>query len=429
MGTRPEATIVPSPRPRSARRTPRDHAARALVLGLLGRLRSGAVIVREGGRRHLVGRPIAGERIPEIEVLDPAVWRAVATEGSSGLGRAWFSGYWRCADLDDLTMFLRIVTRNLDALERAGALARRLGAPVARLREEGRPGDPAVDRRNVSAHYDLGNEFFAGFLDETMTYSSAIFASPETALADAQRAKLDRICRKLAIGPSDHVLEIGTGWGSFAIHAASAYGCRVTTTTISARQHELASRRVKEAGLEDLVTVLERDYRELSGTYDKLVSIEMIEALDWRQYDTFFSACGALVKPEGIAAIQAIVIADQYYERAKRTEDFIKRYVFPGSCLPSITTIVEGAARAGGLRLVGLDDIGEHYVETLRRWRHALPDAARAAGEAEDAALVKLFEFYLCYCEAGFAERRISDVQCFFANRQWRRRGLADPGR
>jgi cyclopropane-fatty-acyl-phospholipid synthase len=412
------------------RKGARDVAARAVILGLLGRIRNGAIIVREGNRKHLCGRPVAGETVPELVVTSPQVWRAVATEGRAGLGRAWFSGWWTCASLDELTTFLRVVIRNLESIEKASGFGRRLRAPVRRAleRPDERAGSADVDRRNVRAHYDLGNDFFALFLDPSMTYSSAIFASPNTTLAEAQQEKLDRICRKLELSPADHVVEIGTGWGSFAIHAASRYGCKVTTTTISDRQYELASSRVKEMGLEDLVTVLHEDYRDLDGTFDRLVSIEMIEALDWRQYDRYFAKCSELLKPGGAMALQSIVIGDQVYERAKRTEDFVKRYVFPGSCIPSISVVVDSVARCTDMRVVALDEIGHHYAETLRRWRQAF-----VASEADMAALglnetsQRLFEFYLCYCEAGFAERRIGDVQMVFAKPGWRAAGLGRP--
>jgi len=410
----------------------RDLAARALMLGLLGRVRNGAVIVNDGGRRHLCGRPVAGEPVPEVTVVSNRVWRAVASEGSAGLGRSWFSGWWTCETLDDLTTFLRVIIRNLDAIEQASAFGGRLRAPIRRLltRPDDRTGNSDADRRNVGAHYDLGNEFFALFLDESMTYSSAIFASPSATLHDAQVEKLERICRKLALSPEHHVLEFGTGWGSFAIHAASRYGCKVTTTTTSERQHELASERVKAAGLEDLVTVLREDYRDITGIYDRVVSIEMIEALDWRQHDRYFSTCANRLAPDGLMALQAIVIGDQVYERAKRTEDFVKRYVFPGSCIPSVSAIVGSVAGATDMRLLSLEDIGNHYAETLRRWRTSFEEhEPRMGALGIDETSRRLFEYYLCYCEAAFAERRITDVQCVFAKPGWRAASLARPAR
>ncbi len=411
-------------------RSARDVAARAVLMGLLSRMHNGALIIADGGRRSLCGKPVPGEAVPEISVHSPRVFGAVASEGSVGLGYAYVRGWWSCADLDDLTAFLRVVVRHLDGLERAGELSGRLWSPMRRAltRPAERPGNRDADRRNIHAHYDLGNEFFSLVLDETMTYSCALFSSPTEDLATAQRNKLERICAKLALSPADHLLEIGTGWGSLALYAASRYGCKVTTTTISDRQFELATARVKEAGLEDLVTVCNTDYRDLAGTFDKLVSIEMIEALDWRQYDTFFSKCSTLLEADGLMVLQAIVIADQHYERAKNSVDFIKAHVFPGSCIPSISAIVETTGRATDLRLVALDDIGNHYAETLRRWRSRLvAHAGELPSLGLDDAFRRLFEFYLCYCEAGFAERRISDVQCVFAKPGWRPGALCRP--
>jgi len=365
-----------------------------------------------------------------VTIVSQRVWSTVASGGSAGLGRAWFCGWWTCPSLDDLTMFLRLVVRNLDSIERASAFGRKYRSWLRRAvtRPDDRAGNADVDRRNIRAHYDLGNEFFALFLDETMTYSSAIFESPSVSLYQAQVEKLDRICRKLALSAEHHVLEIGTGWGSFAIHAAGTYGCKVTTTTISDRQHELASARVKEAGLEDLVTVLHEDYRNLHGSYDRVVSIEMIEALDWRQYKRYFGACSSLLTPDGLMALQSIVIGDRFFDRAKHTEDFIKRYVFPGSCIPSITAITDAVTESSDMRMVALDDIGHHYAETLRRWRNKFSETESdmdALGLDETSQ--RLFEFYLCYCEAAFAERRIGNIQCVLAKPGWRAPGLSRP--
>ncbi len=425
-------TIVPRRPSTTARRRLRDRLARAVVVRLLGSLHDGALAITEDGRRRVYGEPAEGLTIPEITVVSPAAWTAVATAASSGLGRAFYSGWWTVDDLDDLVVSVRVMIRNLDPTERTQRLAHLLLAPVlwARVRFLERLGRRDTDRRNIGAHYDLGNEFFSLFLDETMTYSCALFDSPETSLAEAQVAKLDRLCRKLQLGPSDHVLEIGTGWGGFAIHAARAYGCRVTTTTLSARQFEFATEKVARAGLADRVTVLLRDYRDLEGTYDKLVSIEMIEAVDWRQYPTFFSACARLLAPGGLMALQAITITDRYFARARQSRDFIKRYIFPGGCLPSVAAILETTAHVTDLELVALDDIGPHYTETLRRWRAALEaHADRLAALGLDETFHLLFDFYLCYCEAAFLERRISDIQCLFARSRWRQPGpVAPPG-
>jgi cyclopropane-fatty-acyl-phospholipid synthase len=245
-----------------------------------------------------------------------------------------------------------------------------------------------------------------------MTYSCGIFERPDSTLTEASIEKLDRICRKLDLQPSDQLLEIGTGWGSFALHAAKHYGCRVTTTTISAQQFELAQQRIHAAGLEDRITLLSRDYRDLEGQFDKLVSIEMIEAIGWQYYPTFFRKCASLLKPDGAAVIQAITMADRYYEHAKRDVDYIKRYIFPGSCIPSIGAMTGAMARHADLTLAGLEDITSHYATTLEQWRmrfrEQLP-AVRELGFTE--AFVRMWEFYLCYCEAGFRERSIGTVQ------------------
>ena len=231
-----------------------------------------------------------------------------------------------------------------------------------------RPPSKHADRNNIQAHYDVSNEFFELMLDETMMYSSALFAEPGVDLATAQRAKLDRLCTKLGLGPEDHVVEIGTGWGGFACHAAANYGCRVTTTTISDAQFRYASKRVVEEGLADLVTVRNSDYRDLDGTYDKLVSIEMIEAVDWRQHDTFFATCAGLLHERGLMALQAITVEDRSFERAKNGTDFVREYIFPGGCLPSLEAITRSLRRATPMVVVDVEDIGRHYAETLRRW-------------------------------------------------------------
>jgi cyclopropane-fatty-acyl-phospholipid synthase len=267
-------------------------------------------------------------------------------------------------------------------------------------------------RAHVSAHYDLGDDLFRLFLDETMTYSCAVFASPDESLAEAQERKLDLVCSKLDLGADHHVLEIGTGWGSFAVHAAGRYGCRVTTTTISASQHAAAVERVRAAGLSDRVEVLAADYRDLRGSYDRLVSIEMIEAVGWQYFDEFFSRCGELLRPDGSMLLQAIVIDDDAYEAEKATRTFIRELIFPAGCLPSVGVIDACVGRATDMRLLDLDDITEHYPETLRRWRESFVAGARRAERlGYDRRFRRLWELYFAYCEGGFRERRIRDVQ------------------
>jgi len=271
-------------------------------------------------------------------------------------------------------------------------------------------------RKNIAAHYDLGNELFELFLDDTMMYSCGIFEHPQATLQQASIEKLERVCRKLELRPADHLLEIGSGWGGLALHAARHYGCRVTTTTISREQYDRARTRVEQAGLGDRVTVLCQDYRELSGQYDKLVSIEMIEAVGHAYFDTYFEKCSSLLKPDGMMLLQSITIAEQRYAAARRSVDFIQRYIFPGGCLPSVAVISNAVTRKTDMRMLHLEDIGPHYATTLNRWREnffaRLPEV-RQQGFSET--FIRMWEFYLCYSEGAFLERAISDVQILFA--------------
>jgi cyclopropane-fatty-acyl-phospholipid synthase len=395
-----------------------DRAARRVLFALLQRADRGHVVIEDGGGRYELGphrpdpygRPALSVR---VRVHDPRTYRAVLTGGSAALGEAYLNGWW---DVDDLTAFLRLLSREVHRYDPArNGVARTAGRALDRARARRRP-DKHRDRANIRAHYDLGNDFFTLMLDETAMYSSAYFTSPDVSLAEASTEKLDRLCRRLDLGPDDRVVEIGTGWGGFAVHAASRYGCRVTTTTISQAQFEFATARVAAAGLDHLVDVRHDDYRDLDGTYDKLVSIEMIEAVDWRELDTFFAACQRLLEPDGLMGLQAIVIPGQRYERAKNTEDFIKAFIFPGGCLPSLESITRSTGRVTDFVLTDLEAFGSHYAETLRRWRanvHAHADELPALGL--DEAFRRMWDFYLCYCEAAFDERDIDVVQCVLA--------------
>lgn len=413
-------SVVDATRPTLAERT-----ARTVVLGLLERLGDGGrVVIDEGGRRTPFGTltPDRHGRPPlqaTIFVHHPAAWPKVLTGGSSGLGETYLDGWW---DTDDLPALLRLLSRAVRRTDpvrnRFDRITRPVADPVRRLR---RP-DKHRDRRNIRAHYDLGNDFFELFLDDTMMYSSAVFPRWDAPLAEASTHKLDLLCRRLALAPGDHVVEIGTGWGGFAVHAASTYGCRVTTTTISDRQFEFATERVRRAGLVERVTVLHDDYRDLAGTYDKLASIEMIEAVDWRDYDTFFATCRRLLTADGVAGLQAIVIEPQRFDRAKTTQDFIKDFIFPGGCLPSVDALVHSATRSTDLTLTGLDDYGTHYAETLRRWRAALEANRHRLHELGlGEAFARMWEFYFAYCEAAFDDRAISVVQLTMARPGWGR--------
>lgn len=387
----------------------RDRAAQALLHTALGRLRGGSLVVVEAGARRTLGHgPVAAT----IEVRDPRTWRRVARSGSTGLGLAYADGWW---DADDLVAALRLIGRNVRRSDVVLAPAARLAAGVADPVRRRRPPDHERDRRNIRAHYDLGDDVFALFLDASLTYSAALFERPDMTLGEAQEAKLERLCRELRLGPGDHLLEIGTGWGALARHAALRHGCRVTTTTISDRQFAFATRRVREAGLEDRVTVLHDHYRDLRGTYDALVSVEMIEAVDWREHEDFFAACGRLVRPGGRAALQAITIPDQRFDLAKTREDFIKRVIFPGGCLPSVAAIREAAERTSGWELTAVHDLGSDYAETLRRWRAALRARAHELpAHGLGPHFARTFDFYFAYCEAGFDDGLVGDVQLTF---------------
>ena len=350
---------------------------------------------------------------PTLRVHDAAFYRALAANGSVGAGEAYMDGDWDC---DDLVALVRLLVRNRELLDGMETGLARLGGLAMRglhaLRRNSRGGS----RRNIAAHYDLGNEFFRLFLDDDLMYSSAMFASPADTLEQASGRKLRRICEKLDLHESDHLLEIGTGWGGMAIFAAREYGCRVTTTTISERQHALACERVRAAGLDGRITLLRRDYRDLEGTYDKLISIEMVEAVGHQFLDGYFEKCAGLLAPGGLALVQAITIEDHRYAQALNSVDFIKRHVFPGSFIPCASVLVESAARAGRLRLLNLEDFGDSYALTLRHWRlrfEAHREQARALGL--DERFLRLWEFYLCYCEGGFLEHAISDAQLLLA--------------
>jgi cyclopropane-fatty-acyl-phospholipid synthase len=405
-------TIIPQQRRqrREVRAGLRDNLARSMVLRALEGVRVGALDICESDTRLSFGDRTAPAALQACATVnDLRFYRAVAWRGTLGAGEAYVDGWWTA---DDLTRLIRVVLLNEHSFYELNGLLTRLSSMVQRTWHALRRNTRRGSRRNIAAHYDLSNDFYSLFLDDTMTYSCGIFERPESTLRQASTAKLENICRKLCLSPGDHVIEIGSGWGSFAIHAARDYGCRVTTTTISEQQYHFARQRVAEAGLSDRVTVLLKDYRDLEGQYDKLVSIEMIEAVGWRYYDTYFRKCTALLKPDGVGCIQAITIPDRYYEEGKRTVDFVKRYIFPGSFIPSIAALAESVARATDLTIAHLQDITPHYATTLRAWYERFCEQlprVRELGFPEP--FIRMWEFYLCYCEAGFRERAIGDIQ------------------
>lgn len=385
-----------------------EAAGRRVVAAALSRITHGGVRVVEGDQ--VMQSPGAADA-PHVtvHVRDPAFYAAAAFGGSVGIAEAYIDGVWDC---DDLAGLIETLTTNLSAAESLEGPLSRLLEPLSRLAYFLERNTRAGSRRNIMAHYDLGNEFFALFLDPTMTYSCAVFENGATTLEEAQLEKIDRACRKLELRPTDHLLEIGTGWGALAIHAATRYGCRVTTTTISDRQHALATARVREAGLHDRITILKRDYRDLTGSFDKLVSIEMLEAVGAENLGRYFEVCSRCLKPDGAALIQTIVIRDQYFARAARRRDFLKKYIFPGSCLPGVAAMLEAVNQRTDLRTWHLEDIGPHYATTLRMWNESFMarlDAVRAMGF--DDRFIRMWAYYLAYCEGAFRARHVGDVQ------------------
>jgi len=396
-----------------------DFAKRALI-DRLEQITQGEIILRDGQTQYQFGR--ATSRCPlsvTVVVNHPQFYTEVVFGGSIGAGEAFMGGYW---EISDLTALMRIFLCNRQLLERIDGGFAWLTIPIQKFLHRLSRNTRKGSRRNISAHYDVGNDFFALFLDETLMYSNAMFSDPTMTLHEAQLARLKYICEKLELRPTDHLLEIGTGWGALAIYAARHYGCQVTTTTISKQQYDLASQRVAAAGLSDRITLLFSDYRDLTGPYDKLVSLEMIEAVGYQYFDSFFGKCSELLKSEGMLLLQAISIADQRYETAKRSVDFIKRYIFPGSCIPSVTAMGDSITRATDMRVFHLEDIGPHYVRTLRAWRDNLyKNRAQIQKLGYSDEFFRMWEFYFCYCEGGFTERVISNVQMLLIKPENRR--------
>jgi len=403
---------IDSPKFLEASRKPTalDALARRVVRARLASLQNGQIVVTENGRHESFGAVTDDQPLTvQLTINDPRFYSDIAFGGAVGAGESFIQGFWSC---DELTTLVRILVKNRDVLLDMDSGTAHLTRPLQKMFHWLNRNTRDGSRRNISAHYDLGNDFYALWLDKRMMYSSAIFERVDMSLEAASAAKLDRICRKLSLSPDDHVLEIGTGWGGFAIYAAENFGCRVTTTTISRQQHDFAKAAIAKAGLQDRITLLQSDYRDLEGQYDKLVSIEMIEAVGHEYHDTYFRKCCELLKRDGLMLLQAITIADQHYDRAKKTVDFIKRYIFPGGCLTSVTAISHTLTRVTDMRIVDLDDIGPHYATTLRHWRERFfdnIDRVRGMGFSEE--FIRMWQYYLCYCEGGFLERAIGNVQ------------------
>lgn len=399
--------------PAVAKRRLLERIARAALAKALAGLKVGSLtLIDNRGRTVFAGRrPHAGPDV-SIRISDSRAYPAIAFGGSLGAGESYMEGWWSS---DDLTGVVQLMIANRAALERIDGPWRALAPFAQRIAHRAQRNSRRGSRRNIAAHYDLSNEFFALFLDRTMTYSCAVFENGAETLEQASIEKLDRACRKLDLRSGDHLLEIGTGWGSMAMHAAANYGCRVTTTTISREQAALARRRIRDAGLEDRIDVIERDYRDLEGSYDKIVSIEMIEAVGAERYGEFFAACDRLLRPDGAMLIQAIVIRDRYFKRAAATRDWLKKYIFPGSCLPSVSALLSASAESSDLALFHSEDIGPHYPRTLRTWRERFIDSIEDVRRLGfDDRFVRMWDFYLCYCEGAYLERHVGDVQMLF---------------
>ncbi len=397
-----------------------EHWARRAVHALLCRLEHGNLLLEENGQVYSFGEDRHKARLcASIQIKDAATYLAVLRNGSVGAGEAYMLGLW---DSPELVQVIRVFVRNMeavDALEGQAAWWQRWGLRAFHaLRGNSRTGA----RRNIAAHYDLGNEFFSLFLDPTMAYSAGIFRSADTTLEEASLEKFRHICARLELGPADHLLEIGTGWGGLAIHAAKTHGCRVTTTTLSHEQYRYAQAWVEREGLADRVTVLQQDYRDIEGQYDKLVSVEMIEAVGAAYYAGYFSKCSSLLKPAGLMLIQAITIPDQRYADSLRNTDFIKRYIFPGGQLPCNAVIARHVADDTDMHLLGLEDITRDYALTLQAWHERFQAQLQGVRQLGcDEAFIRMWRYYLSFCEGGFRERVIHTAQFLLAKPGYRK--------
>ncbi len=388
----------------------RERFARHALIARLKTLKLGEITLNEGDVEQTFGK--ATTTCPlraTLTVHRSTFFPRAAFGGDLGAADSFLDGDWSC---DNLTDLVRILIVNSQAEAAEPGWVSWLFEPVYRFSHWLNRNTKRGSRKNIAAHYDLGNDFFQLFLDETRMYSCGIFERPQSTLFEASTAKNERICQKLDLSPQDHLLEIGTGWGGFAIHAAQNYGCRVTTTTISREQFDFATKRISDAGLTDRITVLMQDYRDLTGQYDKLVSIEMIEAVGHEFFDTFFQKCSQLLKPNGLFVLQGITIADHLYQGYVRRVDFIQRYIFPGGCLPSVTQICDVLTRSTDMRLTHLEDFATHYAQTLRHWRSRFHEQiANVKQLGFDERFMRMWDYYLCYCEGAFLERNCGLAQ------------------
>ncbi|HEU4626175.1 MAG TPA: cyclopropane-fatty-acyl-phospholipid synthase family protein [Steroidobacteraceae bacterium] len=423
MSSRPSIVPVEGAHPVDTEGSLLARFGRKLLLAQLAKLQHGSIRLIEPEGEHRFGtRTAECDLAVTVQVAHPQFFADVAFGGTVGAGEAYIRGLWRC---DDLTSLVRIFVRNREVMNGMDGRWAALTKPFLKLFHALNRNSKEGSARNIAAHYDIGNSLYELMLDETMMYSCAIFPRADSSLHEAQVAKLDTICQKLALSPRDHLVEIGTGWGGLALHAAANYGCRVTTTTISKEQHDYAKAKIERLGLGNRIRLLFEDYRDLTGQYDKLVSIEMIEAVGANYLETYLRKCSSLLKRDGLALIQAITIQDQHYEQALSSVDYIQRFIFPGSFIPSVTAIAQALCAATDMKITHLEDIGPHYATTLRAWRErffANLGAVRRLGLSDS--FIRMWEFYLCYCEGGFLERALGDVHLLLAKPGSRRAAI-----
>ena len=382
------------------------HIAKALVFRQLKKIDTGYISIQEGNKKFSFGKK--GNLSAHITVHDPRFYGALAFGGSIGVSEAFMQKFW---SVNDLTKLIRIMAINQNAMDQLESLFNVFLKPILKCLHYLNQNSVKGSRINISKHYDLGNDFFSLFLDSTMMYSSAVFKNPQDSLYQGSMHKLEMICQGLELNAQDHVIEIGSGWGGFAIYAAQNFGCMVTTTTISKQQYLFVKQKIKDLKLTHKIKVLLSDYRHLKGQYSKLVSIEMLEAVGYQYYDTYFKVCSHLLKPDGIAFIQTITITDQRYEKAKHSVDFIQRYIFPGSCIPSLTALQNSITESSDLKIYQVRDIGDHYARTLALWRIAfIKRLSEVKDLGFDDVFIRMWHFYLAYCEGGFKEKAISDI-------------------
>ncbi len=419
-----EKTIPPRPHVATLGKTSREDQplrskptrferwCRAVLFGRLKLLGVGRIDLNDPEQAFRFGNDRDAELRVRITVRDFQLYRHAVFGGSLGIAESFMRGHWDC---NDLLGMMRLMARNTELLTGMEQGVARLLKLVGRVGHRLARNTLAGSQRNITAHYDLSNEFFATILDPTMTYSAGIFEQPSTTLAEASLAKYERLCQLIELNQHDHLLEIGSGWGGFACYAAREYGCRVTTTTISRAQHDYALKQIELAGLSNRIELLQQDYRKLRGEYDKIVSIEMIEAVGHEFLGTFFSKCDELLRPGGSLALQVITIPDQRYENYRRSVDFIQRHIFPGGSLPSLGALLSAASARSSLHLSNLNEFGDHYARTLAHWRgnfDANLATIRELGMSER--LLRAWQWYFCYCETGFREQMIGLKQIVF---------------